>query len=217
MGERDPAGAAEERALVEALRCGDERAFLAVVEQHHAAMVRVARLFVGRETAEDVVQDSWLAVLQGIGAFEGRSSLRSWLLTIVANRAKSRFGRDLRTVPFSSLGSEAEEDDPAVEPGRFLPASDPQWPFHWASAPAAWPEAQVARREALECVGAAIARLPPAQRAVITLRDVEGWEAAEVCASLGVSEANQRVLLHRARSKVRLALEGHFAGDGDGP
>ena len=210
------AGGSQEGSLVEALRRGDEKAFLRVVEQHHASMVRIARLFVGRETAEDVVQDSWLAVLQGIGAFEGRSSLRSWILTIVANRAKSRFGRELRAVPFSAFAAEAEGDDPAVDPDRFLPASDPRWPFHWSTAPAAWPEAQVERREALACVRSAIAELPPAQRTVITLRDVEGWESAEVCASLGVSEANQRVLLHRARSKVRRALETHFAGDGEG-
>jgi len=213
--EADPAR--DDRATVAALRAGEESAFLDLVERHHPAMLRVARLFVGREAAEDVVQESWMAVLRGIGAFEGRSPLRSWIMTIVANRARTRFARDLPTVPFSSLAAESEGEEASVEADRFRGASDPQWPGHWASPPPAWPEEQLQRREALERVGRAIEALPPGQRAVITLRDVEGMEAAEACALLGVSEANQRVLLHRARARVRRALEAHLAREGERP
>jgi RNA polymerase sigma-70 factor (ECF subfamily) len=199
----------DELATVEALRAGDEGAFLSLVDRYHPSMVRVARLFVGREAAEDVVQECWLAVLQGVRAFEGRSSVRSWIMSIVANKARTRFGRDLRTVPLSSFGA-AGDDEPAVEAERFLPSGHPQWPGHWAAAPVAWPEARLLQGEALERVARAIEALPPAQRTVITLRDVEGWEAAEACALLGISEANQRVLLHRARSRVRRALEEYL-------
>lgn len=203
-----------ERATVQALRAGDEAAFLSLVERYHRPMVRVARLFVGPEAAEDVAQESWLAILQGVGAFEGRSSLRAWIMTIVANKARTRFGRDLRTVPLSSLASDAGDGAPAVEPERFRPPGDPEWPGHWAAAPAAWPEARLLQGETLEQVSRAIEALPEAQRTVITLRDVEGWEAAETCALLGISEVNQRVLLHRARCRVRRALERYLGPGG---
>lgn len=213
MEHRPPEPAPDERAAVAALRKGDEAAFLSLVERHHPAMLRVARLFVGREAAEDVVQEAWMAVLRGIGSFEGRSPLRSWILTIVANRARTRFGRDWRAVPLSALGAEGD-GEAAVDGGRFRPETDPEWPGHWASPPESWPEEQVQRREALETVRAAIEGLPAAQRAAITLRDVEGLPAAEACALLGVTEANQRVLLHRARARVRRALEEHAAREG---
>jgi RNA polymerase sigma-70 factor, ECF subfamily len=204
----------DDGATVEALRAGDEAAFLALVRRHHPSMVRVARLFVGREAAEDVAQEAWLAVLRGVGSFEGRSSLRSWIMSIVANKARTRFGRDLRTVPLSSLSAEEGTGEAAVEAERFRAPGDPEWPGHWATPPVAWPEAQLLQGETMAEVARAIELLPEAPRAVITLRDVEGWDAAETCALLGLSEANQRVLLHRARSRVRRAVEQHLAAGG---
>jgi len=202
---------ASDQAIVDALRAGDEKAFLSLFERHHAAMVRLARVFVGPGAAEDVAQEAWLGVLHGIGAFEGRASLRIWIMGIVANRARSRFGKDIRSVPFGSLGAETSGEERAVDPERFRPATDPEWPGHWADSPAAWPEEQVSRRETLEQVRRAIEGLPLPQRTVITLRDVEGWSSEEICSFLGISEVNQRVLLHRARSRVRRALEEHLA------
>ena len=143
-----------------------------------------------------------------------RASLKTWLFRILVNRARTRSEREGPTIPFSALWDASREpNEPAVDPDRFLPATDPDWPFHWAVPPKAWgssPEGEVLAREALELVERAIAELPPAQREVITLRDVEGWESEEVCNVLGISETNQRVLLHRARSRVRAALERYF-------
>ncbi|HEX5504889.1 MAG TPA: RNA polymerase sigma factor, partial [Thermomicrobiales bacterium] len=153
--------------------------------------------------------------LRGLDRFEARSSLKTWLYRILTNRAKTRARRDGRTVPFAALGDPAAEgDEPAVDPGRFLPADHPRWPHHWASPPRRWvelPEEQSLARETRDCLEAAIAALPAGQRTVLTLRDVEGWTATEVCNTLAISETNQRVLLHRARSKVRRALERYFA------
>jgi RNA polymerase sigma-70 factor (ECF subfamily) len=199
----------EDLQLVGALREGDEAAFLALVRRHHASMVRVACAFVASDAvAEEVVQDSWLGVLEGIGRFEGRSSLRSWLFSIVANRARSRAGREARSAPFSSF--DEADDEPAVDSSRFLPQDHPRWPGHWSSPPERWPEEQLLQRETLDLARGAIATLPEAQRQVIVLRDVEGCDAAEVCQALGVSDGNQRVLLHRARSKVRAMLESRL-------
>jgi RNA polymerase sigma-70 factor (ECF subfamily) len=198
-----------EQELAEALRAGDERAFLALVERLHAPMVRFARGFLGSEAAaEDVVQDTWAAVLQGIGQFEGRSAVRPWVFAILANVARTRAGKEGRSVPLSDL--ESEDDSPAVDPSEFLPDSHPRWAGHWQRHPEPWPEAQVLARETMGHVADAIARLPEGQRAVIQLRDIEGFSAPEVCATLGVSEINQRVLLHRARSRVRRELSRHL-------
>jgi RNA polymerase sigma-70 factor (ECF subfamily) len=202
---------ADEVAQLEALRRGDEAAFLALVRSSHSSMVRVARVFVTSEAvAEEVAQESWLAVLQGIGAFEGRSSLRSWIFSIVANRARSRAHLEARSAPFSSF--EEPGDEPAVDPCRFLSADHPRWPGHWAAPPERWADEKLLAQETLELTRQAIEKLPPAQRQVIVLRDVEGCSAEEVCATLGVSDGNQRVLLHRARSKVRAMLEPHLGG-----
>jgi len=199
----------EDLQLVGALREGDEAAFLAVVRRHHPSMVRVARTFVASDAvAEEVVQESWLGVLDGIGQFEGRSSLRSWLFSIVANRARSRAAREARSAPFSSF--DEPDDEPAVDSSRFLPQDHPRWPGHWSSPPERWPEEKLLLRETLDLARAAIAALPEAQRQVIILRDVEGCDAEEVCQALGVSDGNQRVLLHRARSKVRAMLESQL-------
>ena len=211
--EVQPPAAAEEQELLERLRAGDERAFEALVERHYPTMLAVARHYVSsRAVAEEVVQEAWLGVLKGLDRFEGRSSLRTWILRILVNRAKTRGARDARTVPFASLAPVGEE--PAVEPDRFRGADDP-FPGHWRSYPGNWqrlPEEALAERETLDVVLATIHQLPPPQRIVITMRDIQGCDAEEVCDALDVSEGNQRVLLHRARSKVRSALERYFDG-----
>lgn len=206
----------DESQLVDALRRRDEAAFVQLVQRYQGALLRLALVYAGsRAVAEEIVQDAWLGVIQGIERFEGRSSFRTWLFHILVNRARTRAEREGRTVPFSALGDAATAGpgEPAVAPDRFLGPGHPQWPSHWAVPPKAWggsPEEQLLTRETLDLVERAIAALPPAQREVITLRDVEGWTADEVCNVLGISETNQRVLLHRARSRVRGALERHF-------
>jgi RNA polymerase sigma-70 factor (ECF subfamily) len=174
-------------------------------------MLRVARLHVAtREAAEDVVQETFLAVIQGIDRFEARSSLRTWMFRILTNVAKRRGEREGRTRPFSSFAAELEPDEPSVDPDRFIATG--RWAGYWASPPVGRdvPEARVLAAEAGARLVSAIDGLPPAQRTVITLRDVEGLSATEVCQLLGISEANQRVLLHRARSKTRAALEHYL-------
>lgn len=199
---------AEDRTLVESLRAGDERAFETLVERYHGSLVRIAMIYVANPgAAEDVAQETWLAVLEGIERFEGRSSLKTWIFRILTNRAKTRGERDRRQIPISPI---ADDDEPEVPLDRFLSADDPQRPGAWATPPRAWPEERLLRRETLERLGAAIAELSPTQQAVIVLRDVEGFSAAEVAASLEISAGNERVLLHRARSRVRRALESYF-------
>ena len=204
----DPsAPGSDDARLVEALRSGREEAFLAVVQRHQGSMLRVATTFVSSAAvAEEVVQETWLGVLHGLDGFQGRSSLRSWIFGILTNCARSRGARESRSAPFSSF-SGPDEDEPAVDPSRFLGADHPRWPGHWASPPEQWAEEKLATKETLEFVRQAIADLPPVQKQVISLRDVEGWTSAETCEALGISEANQRVLLHRARSKVRARVE----------
>jgi RNA polymerase sigma-70 factor (ECF subfamily) len=211
LGSNPPIISAEERELLEALRRGDEAAFARLVETLHGSMLRLAMLHLGdRSVAEEVVQEAWLGVLQQLDRFEGRSSLKTWVLRIVSNRAKTRAIRERRTVPFSALaGGDLEADEPAVDPDRFLPAGH-RWAGHWASPPASWrevPEELLLSRETMAEVERAVAALPAAQRAVLVLRDVEGVSAAEACQLLGLTEGNQRVLLHRGRSKVRATLE----------
>ena len=195
----------DERELVDALRAGDEKAFVALVQLHHGSMLRVAAAFVhSPAVAEEVVQETWLAVLRGIGDFEGRAPLKSWIFRVLANRARSRAQREGRSTPFSGFES---DDDPAVDEERFLPDDHPRWPGHWSAPPQRWAEERLLTKETLQLARAAIDALPPAQRQVIVLRDVEGESSEEVCALLSISEGNQRVLLHRARSKVRAAVE----------
>ncbi len=197
--------------LVERLRAGDEAAFLETVEAWGPSMLRLARQFTpSTAVAEEVVQETWLAVLDGIDRFEGRSSLRTWVLRILINRAKSRGTRERRTVPFASLaGEEAAEGFRAVPADRFL-TEEARWPRHWASPPTRWeahPERALESATTLTLIHTTIDELPPAQRTVILLRDVEGWDGPQVSNALGITETNQRVLLHRARSRVRAALE----------
>lgn len=214
LGSTTPSISAEDRELLEALRRGDEAAFVRLVETLHGSMQRLAMVHVGdRAVAEEVVQDAWLGVLGQLDRFEGRSSLKTWVLRIVSNRAKTRAVRERRTVPFSALsGGDLEADEPAVDPDRFLPAGH-RWTGHWASPPASWrevPEDRLLSAETMAEVGRAVATLPAAQRAVLVLRDVEGLTAAEACQLLGLTEGNQRVLLHRGRSKVRATLERYL-------
>jgi RNA polymerase sigma-70 factor, ECF subfamily len=205
----------EDEELVRALRAGDEAAFIALVRRHHALMLRIAMGHVRTEAvAEEVVQETWCAVLAGIDRFEGRAALKTWIMRILANRAKTRGQREARCLPFSTV-VDAESDGPAVDPDRFLPADHPRYPNHWAAAPAEWsqtPEERLLAAETRERIRAAIAGLPPRQQLVISLRDVEGWTPEEVCELMDLSENNQRVLLHRARSHVRAELETYFGG-----
>ena len=206
---------ADEQRLVAGLRAREEWAFMELIDRYGASLLRVALLFVAtRAVAEEVVSETWLGVLTGIDRFEGRSSLKTWLFRILTNRAKTRGVRESRSIPFSSLaGAEAGEDEPAVDPDRFLPADHERWPGHWASAPRSWaelPDQRLLGAETRQVISDAIDALPTAQRTVISLRDLEGWPSEEVVEALGISEGNQRVLLHRARSKVRAALEAYL-------
>jgi len=196
--------------LLPALRAGHEEAFVALVTRYHASLKRVARAYVSTDAvAEDVVQETWLAVIEGLDRFEQRASLKTWLFHILANKAKTRGVRERRIVPFASLAG--ADDEPAVPPDRFQRDGD-AWPGHWAAPPRPWedPERRLASLEARAYLRAAIAALPATQQAVLTLRDVEGLDAEEVCGLLDVSAGNQRVLLHRARAKVRTQLERYF-------
>ena len=207
----DPALGADDRRTIAALLRGDEDTFRELVERYHGSLLRLALMYVRtRSAAEEVVQDTWLGVLRGLPAFEGRSSLKTWIYRILVNQARTRGVRESRSVPFSALGDDA---DPAVDPDRFLPGDHPAYPGHWATPPRRWdgaPEALLLAAETHDLVLSAIAELPPQQREVITLRDVEGWSSAEVREALELTEANQRVLLHRARAKVRARLERYF-------
>jgi RNA polymerase sigma-70 factor (ECF subfamily) len=209
-------GAAPEDALLPALRAGDSAAFGVLVDRLNGPLLRLARLYATNPAiAEEVVQEAWIGVIQGLDRFEGRSSLRTWCSRIVVNIARTRAAREYRQIPFSAFedptGGAAE---PAVEAERFLPASDPEWSGHWVSYPARWdevPEARLLAGETRAVIDTAIENLPASQREVITLRDVNGWGSDEVCNTLEISATNQRVLLHRARAKVRRALERHLA------
>lgn len=203
--------AAAEAQQLEALRSGDEAAFTALVREYQPSLVRVARMFVSSQAvAEEVAQETWLAVLNGLDRFEGRSSLRTWIFRILTNIAKTRAVRDGRTLPFSALQDPARVPEAAVDADRFLDPEHPRWPGHWVARPTPWPEDALVAAETRERLAEAIEALPATQRAVISLRDVEGWSSEEVRNALDLSETNQRVLLHRARSKVRAALESYL-------
>jgi RNA polymerase sigma-70 factor (ECF subfamily) len=204
--------------LIAALRAGNESAFAALVDRHHASLVRVARLYVADNAAEDVAQETWLALLRGIDGFEGRATLKTWLFRVLVNRARTRGARDARTVPFSSLvTSEVEAFEPAVDPERFRGPGD-KWPGHWLVAPPKQqlPEDALLADELRDTIQAAVEALPAAQREVMRLRDLHALSAEEVCELLGLSEGNQRVLLHRGRSKVRAVLETYVAARAPG-
>lgn len=197
----------DEKALVEKLRSRDKAAFAALVRELHASLVRVAMMFVkSRATAEEIAQDTWGNVLASLDRFEGRSSLRTWIFRICTNRAKTAAGRESRSLPLSQL---EEPGDLPVDPSRFTAAG------RWADPPHAWkdatPEGVLERAQSIEEIQRTLQNMPAMQRAVLTLRDVQGLESVEVCNVLEISESNQRVLLHRARSRVRRALESLYA------
>jgi RNA polymerase sigma-70 factor (ECF subfamily) len=206
----------DESTLIDALRHRDEAAFAVLVRRYAGPMLRLAQLYArSAAVAEEVVQEAWLGVLQGIERFEARSSFKTWLFRILVNRARTRADREARTMPFSSVGMEnpADTEERAVPVERFRPAGDPVAPFHWGAPPRSWgmsPEDQLLSQETMDVVARAIAALPAAQREVVTLRDVEGLTAEEVCNVLEISDTNQRVLLHRGRSRLRAALERHL-------
>jgi RNA polymerase sigma-70 factor (ECF subfamily) len=201
----------DDAALLERLRAGDEGAFMELVDRLTPVMRRVARMYVSTDAvADEVVQEAWLGVLKGLDRFEGRSSLRTWILRIVSNTAKTRGVREGRSVPFASLSG---PDEPAWDPADFRPADAPEWPGHWASIPSDWstlPEDRVLSSETFGVIREAVDALPPMQAQVIRLRDVLGWTGEEVRNALDLTETNQRVLLHRARAKVRRALDAYF-------
>jgi RNA polymerase sigma-70 factor, ECF subfamily len=195
--------------LLAALRTGDEAAFGRLVDELSPGLKRMARLYVSTEAAADeVVQETWLGVVKGLDGFEGRSSLKTWIFRILINIAKTRGVRDGRSLPFSSVFDAADGDeDDALAPERFLAADHDRYPRHWAIGPSPWPEHALETAETIRVIRETVDRLPDTQREVITLRDMVGCTASETCDALGLSEANQRVLLHRARVRVRAKLE----------
>jgi RNA polymerase sigma-70 factor, ECF subfamily len=209
--------AADEASLLESLRVGDETAFASLVEEYHLSLVRLARLYVRDEAiAEELAQDTWLAVLNGLSSFEGRSSLKTWIFTILTNKAKTRGQREKRSLVFSDVGDAS--DSPTVAPERFNDPSAERWPNHWATeaAPVSWigiPEEIFLSGETMNLIRHTIDELPESQRMVITLRDVDEISSQEICNILDISETNQRVLLHRARARVRQALENYLKSE----
>lgn len=203
MADDTSPASAEDRQLVERLKSGDEATFTLLVRTHHASLRRVARHFVSSDAlAEEVAQECWGAVLEGLASFEGRSSFKTWMFRILVNRAKTRGVREARSVPMSALGGDDDDETPAVDADRFRADG------HWATPPARPdPERLLASSQLGAALTSALAQLPERQRQIVVLRDVEGWSSEEVCNILGLTETNQRVLLHRARSKLRKVLE----------
>jgi RNA polymerase sigma-70 factor (ECF subfamily) len=203
---------ADDAVLLAALQAGDEDAFGWLLDTYSAHLHRLARSFVRTQgAAEEVVQETWLAVITGIGRFEARSSVKTWIYRILMNQARRRGARDNRAVPFSAL---VGEDEPVVTPDAFFPAGH-EWAGHWASNPPGWehlPPDRLEAAETIDVVRTAIEELAPLPRQVIVLRDVEGWTTPEVSELLEITDTNQRVLLHRARGRVRRAVEAHLAG-----
>jgi RNA polymerase sigma-70 factor (ECF subfamily) len=207
-----PSAQDEDEHLVEALCRGDAEAFAALVDRHTPAMLRVASAYVpSRAAAEEAVQETWIAVMRGIDRFEGRASLKTWIFRILTNVAMRAGARERRSVPFSALAEREDSGEPTVDPDRFLPGDHELFPGHWVVMPTRWPtpEEGLLSGETREVIARAIAELPPAQRTVIALRDIEGWSSEEVVEALEISPGNQRILLHRARSSVRSAIEAY--------
>ena len=198
---------------VAALQNGDEGAFAALVETYHTQMIRVATAFVNNPAvAEEVVQETWIGLLRGLGRFEGRSSLKTWMFSILLNKAKSTARREVRH-RHATIYEEGSSTASSVPHSRFHPAGHPE-AGHWTIKPQDWsnlPEERMLSQKTLAYLQAAIQELPANQREVLVLRDIEGWESADVCNVLNISETNQRVLLHRARSKVRAMLEDYLS------
>jgi RNA polymerase sigma-70 factor (ECF subfamily) len=201
----------DDDALLAALREGDDEAFTGLVERYNGSLIRTVMAYVrDREIAEEVVQETWIAVVKGLGRFEGRSSLGTWIFRIATYQARSRGQRERRTIPLSAL--DLGPDEPSVDPARFR-GPDDQWTGGWLAPPASWgpdPSERLLTSETLAVIASSLSELPDAQRTVMSLRDVQGWSSDEVCEALDISPGNQRVLLHRARSRVRGALERYL-------
>lgn len=202
----------DEARLVEELRAGDEAAFVALVDRYSRSMLRVARLYVRtNEVAEEVVQETWLKILRSLGRFEGRSSLRTWIFVILGNCARERAAQEGRSSPVSDL--EPGRDEVSVSPDRFFPSTHSRWAGMWTTLVDPWeriPDEQLLSGEAREMFEGAIRELPARYATVFFLREIEGWPSNDVCALLGITAENQRVLLHRARTRIRAALEEYF-------
>lgn len=210
-----PKPTATDRQLVEALLDREEWAFVELVERHHEGLLRLARVYVPHtQVAEEAVQETWVAVLNGIARFEGRAALKTWIFRILMNRARSLGRHESRYVSFAATFDPVlDPGKPAVDPDRFIREEGIPLHGHWREPPTSWgadPETKLLNRETLDLIEDAITGLPPSQKEVITLRDIEGWSSREVCNVLEISETNQRVLLHRARSAVRTALDRYF-------
>jgi RNA polymerase sigma-70 factor, ECF subfamily len=210
-----PVAPAGDGQLVAALRAGDERAFRELFARHNPMMKRVARGYVDSEAvAEEIVQETWTAIVTGIDRFKGHAALGTWMFSILTNQAKTHQTRERRALPFSSIAG-GEERETAVDPDRFQ-KDDEAWPGHWATPPRPWekPERRLLSLEARDRLRDALAQLPERQRVIVGLRDVEGLSAEEVCDLLQLSQENQRVLLHRGRSRLRAVLEEYVAAVG---
>jgi RNA polymerase sigma-70 factor (ECF subfamily) len=204
-------GSASDQQIIAALRAGDECAVRDLFRRSYPMMKRVARSYVASEAvAEEIVQETWLAVVAGIDRFEGRSALSTWIFSILTNQAKSHSARERRALPFSCVGP-ADAEEPVVDPDRFQ-NDDDAWPGHWATPPRPWqkPERRLLSLEARDELKAALAQLPERQRLIVVLRDIEGLSGEEVCDLLALSQENQRVLLHRGRARLRAALEEYM-------
>lgn len=196
--------------IVDALRAGDEDTFRAVVTELNPGLTRLARTYVTQALAEEVVQETWAAVIRSIDTFEQRSSLKTWIYRIMLNKVRTLAPREAKIVPFAAMGHTSDGHQQSVDPDRLMAEGAPG---HWSTPPPEWqrqPAEQLEARETLDAIGNAIKQLPPAQQEVVTLRDVQGWTADEVCNTLGISSVNQRVLLHRGRTALRTILEEHF-------
>ena len=212
MPEQQVVASSSDAAVIERLLAGDETAFMMLVGQHQPAMLRLAQMYVSsRAVAEEVVQEAWIGILKGLSAFEGRASLRTWMYKIVTNVAKTRGVREGRSLPFSALAA-GTHDDP-VDPSWFQGAEDP-FPGGWKTFPDDWrgiPEDRLLGRETLDHISRALDGMPSMQAEVVRLRDVLGWSSDEVCNALDLTETNQRVLLHRGRSRIRRDLDAYLS------
>jgi RNA polymerase sigma-70 factor (ECF subfamily) len=212
-----PEAVVDDPELAARLRAGDETAFAGVIHAYGSALHRVARCYVpNKAVADEAVQDTWLAVIDGIDRFAARSSVKTWIFGILRNIARRHGRRERRSIAYGSSTDPRDTRGEHFEPDRFLQSGHSHVPGHWRSFSPAWecrPDDELARRETMGAVAAAIDALCPSQREVITLRDVEGWSAAEVCETLSLTPVHQRVLLHRARVRVRAALEHDVVGE----
>ena len=207
------AEAGPDQHIVAGLRAGDERTFRELFERTYPMMKRVARAYVASDAvADEVVQDTWMAIVTGIERFQGRSALGTWMFSILTNQAKTHSARERRALPFSSVAL-TDVEEPVVDPDRFQ-KDDEAWPGHWATPPRPWqkPERRLLSLEARDQLKRALEQLPERQRLIVVLRDVEGLSAEEVCGLLELSQENQRVLLHRGRSRLRSFLEEYLDG-----